>query len=55
MNKHLEHCLTRTIQKEFVSVFHDYDSLETIYSVPYNASLAPRSVKLILIRALYLK
>ena len=52
MNKHLEHCLTRTIQKEFVSVFHDYDSLETIYSVPYNASLAPRSVKLILIRAM---
>lgn len=51
MNKHLKNCLERTIQKEFVSVYHDYDSQETIYSIPYNATLAPRSVKLALIRA----
>ena len=52
MNKHLQHCLERTIQKEFVSVYHNYDTMETIYSIPYNASLAPRSVRLMLIRAL---
>ena len=52
MNKHLKHCLERTINKEFVSVRHDYDNHETTYSVPYNASLAPQSVKLKLIHAM---
>ena len=52
MNKHLQHCVERTIKKEFVSVYHDYDNRETIYNVPYNAALTPRSVRLILIRAM---
>ena len=51
MNKHLKNCLERTIQKEFVSVYHNYDTQETVYSVPYNAALTPRSVKVTLIRA----
>lgn len=51
MNKHLKNCLERTIQKEFVSVYHNYDTQETVYSVPYNAALTPRSVRSILIRA----
>lgn len=52
MNKNLKRCLERTIKQEFVSVYHDYDNQETRYSVPYNALLTPRSVKLTLIRAL---
>ena len=52
MNKNLKRCLEQSINREFVSVYHDYDMRETIYSIPYNASLAPRSVKLILIRAM---
>lgn len=52
MNKHLKHCLERTINKEFVSVRHDYDNNETIYYFPYNASLTPQSVKLKLIQVM---
>ena len=52
MNKYLMKFLEQSIQKEFVSVVHNYDTLETIYSIPYNASLAKRPVKLQLIRAL---
>jgi len=52
MNKHLKRCLERTIKQEFVSVYHDYDTQETTYSVPYNAALTPRSVRLMLIRAM---
>lgn len=51
MNKQLKHCLEKSIQKEFVSVCHNYDTRETIYTIPYNATLASRSVKLALIRA----
>ena len=52
MNKHLKNFLEATIQKEFVSVVHDYDTMETTYSFPYNASLAKRPIKLQLIRAI---
>ena len=51
MDKQLKKCLEKTIQTEFVSVYHDYNAQETIYVIPYNASLTPRSVKLSLIRA----
>lgn len=54
MNKNLKRCLEHTIKKEFVSVYHNYDTQETIYSIPYNASLATQSVKLILVRAMAL-
>lgn len=51
MDKQLKKCLEKTIQAEFVSVYHDYNAQETAYLIPYNASLTPRSVKLSLIRA----
>ena len=54
MNKSLKRCLEHTIKKEFVSVYHNYDTQETIYSIPYNASLATQSVKLTLVRAMAL-
>lgn len=52
MNKNLISYLKKLIDTEFVSVYHNYDTLETVYSIPYNASLASDKVKLILIRAL---
>ncbi len=52
MNKPLKNYLQRIIKNEYVSVYHDYDGQKTTYSIPYNASLAPRSVRLTLIRAL---
>lgn len=52
MNKHLIHCLKRTIKQEFVSVYHNYDEQKTVYTIPYNALLTPRNVKLQLLRVM---
>lgn len=52
MNNQLKNCLEETIKNEFVSVYHNYDNLETIYYIPYNASLTPRPIKRTLIRAM---
>ena len=51
ISKYLKKCLERTIETEYVSVFHDYDLMETIYTIPYNATLAPTPVKMALVRA----
>ena len=51
-DKNLKRCLEKTIDAEFVSVYHNYDTMETVYAIPYNASLASRRVKLTLIRAM---
>ena len=51
-DKNLIRCLEKTIDTEFVSVYHNYDTMETVYTIPYNASLASRRVKLTLIRAM---
>lgn len=50
MNKLLIAFLEKSIQSEYISVYHDYDTQETVYFIPYNATLATRDVKLKLVQ-----
>ena len=51
MNRELQRYLEQLIRTEYVSVVHDYDQMETSYTIPYNATSAPRKIKIMLLRA----
>lgn len=51
MKKYLETYLRKVIRQEYVSVHHDYDTAETTYIIPYNASLASPKIKLLLLQS----
>ena len=51
MNKELQRYLEKIIRSEHVSVHHDYDAMESNYTIPYNAALASDNIKLMLLRA----
>ena len=52
MNKYLKRCLEESIKRGFVSVYHDYDKLETVYSIPYDATITPNPVKEMLVKVM---
>lgn len=54
MDEELLSCLAKTIKDEYVSVLHDYNTEETNYLIPYNATHASLSVKLKLVQLLEL-
>lgn len=51
MNRELQRYLEQIIKSEYVSVHHDCDQMETNYTIPYNAALAPQKIKIMLMQA----